>query len=83
MATNAVANINETIVLGVIPSFIKYAVRMAKTIIPKLNPTNLPGHKSPPNPSTIYLVDKISKNDMGAPNIANRIGCSANHFHTN
>ena len=61
MATNAMANTNETIVLGVNDSPNISQVSIANTIIPKLNPTNLPGHNNPPKPATIYLVDNINK----------------------
>ena len=83
MATNVIANISDINVLVLIPSCMKCDVIKANTIIPKLNPTNLPGHKSPSNPATIYLVDKMSKYDTGMPTSANNKGLSLNHVHTN
>ena len=83
MATNAMANIKETIVLDENASPNMSQVRIAKTIIPKANPTNLPGHNNPPKPATIYLVDSINRYDTGAPSSANNIGLSENHFHIN
>ena len=50
-------NIIDIAVLILIPSPMKYHVKMLIIIIPDANESILPGHKSPPKCSTAYLVD--------------------------
>jgi len=54
--TKAVASSKLMNVLVVIPSPMNHHVHIAITIIPEPNPSSLPGHSDPSNPSTTSLV---------------------------
>ena len=83
MKTKVVAKAKLTKVLVDIPSPNTHHVKIAITIIPDPNPTNLPGHNKPSKPATIYFVAIIKTYEIGKPNADINQGFALAQGHTN
>ena len=68
MQTKVIAKIKLTIILGEMPSPIKWLVNIVNDIIPIAKPINLPGHNVPSKAAKANLVAQMYPKLIGIPN---------------